>query len=66
TNGPMGPGELIKPGRIVAGVDRVAVDAYCATLLGFQGAEITAIKHASERKLGEIDLRKAGVLEVEI
>ncbi len=66
TNGPMGPGELINPGRIVAGVDRVAVDAYCATLLGFQGAEITAIKHASERKLGEIDLRKAGVLEVEI
>ena len=62
----MGPGELIKPGRIVAGSDRVAVDAYCATLLGFQGAEITAIKHASERKLGEIDLRKAGVLEVEI
>ncbi|MBN1940211.1 MAG: DUF362 domain-containing protein [Candidatus Aminicenantes bacterium] len=66
TNGPMGPGELIKPGKIVAGVDRVAVDSYCATLLGFKGEEIVAIRHAAERKLGEIDLQKAGVREVAV
>lgn len=66
TNGPMGPGELIKPGKIVAGIDRVAVDAYCATILGFKGEEIVAIKHAFERKLGEIDLQKAGVREAAV
>jgi uncharacterized protein (DUF362 family) len=66
TNGPMGPGELIKPGRIVAGVDRVAVDSYCATLLGFKGADIIAIRKAFERKLGEIDLTKVNLQEVKI
>jgi uncharacterized protein (DUF362 family) len=66
TNGPMGPGELMKPGKIVAGVDRVAIDSYCATILGFKGEEIVAIKHAAERKLGEIDLQKAGVREVAV
>lgn len=66
TNGPMGPGEIVKPGKIVAGVDRVAIDSYCATILGFKGEEIVAIKHAAERKLGEIDLQKAGVREVAV
>jgi len=66
TNGPMGPGELIKPGRIVAGVDRVAVDSYCATLLGFKGEDIIAIRKGFERKLGQIDLSKANLQEVKI
>jgi uncharacterized protein (DUF362 family) len=66
TNGPMGPGELIKPLKVIAGVDRVAVDAYCATLLGFQGKDIIMIRKAAERKLGEIDLQKAGVVEAKV
>ena len=32
TNGPFGPGELLKPRKVVAGTDPVAVDAYCASL----------------------------------
>jgi uncharacterized protein (DUF362 family) len=32
TNGPAGPGDLLKPQKIVAGTDPVAVDAYCVTL----------------------------------
>jgi len=66
TNGPMGPGELLKPGKIVAGVDRVAVDAYCAGILGFKPEEVIAIRKAAERKLGEIDLSKVRVEEVKI
>lgn len=63
TNGPMGPGELVRPGKIIAGVDRVAVDAYCATVLGLKGADIIQIRKAWERKLGEMDLSKVKVTE---
>jgi uncharacterized protein (DUF362 family) len=66
TNGPMGPGELIKPLKVIAGVDRVAVDAYCATLLGLKGEEIHMIRKAYERKLGEIDLKKVKIQDVKI
>jgi len=66
TNGPMGPGEIIRPGRIVAGTDRVAIDAYCATLLGLKGEDVVSIRLAAERKLGEIDLGKAGVRETTV
>jgi len=66
TNGPMGPGEVIKPGQIVAGIDRVAVDSYCATILGFKGEDIIAIRKGFERKLGEIDLKKVNLREVRI
>ena len=66
TNGPMGPGELIKPGKIIAGVDRVAVDAYCATVLGLKGEEIIQIRKADERKLGEMDLKKVKVVETTV
>lgn len=55
TNGPFGPGELIKPQKVVAGMDRVAVDAYCAGLWGLNPHEIVQIKRASEQGLGEID-----------
>jgi len=66
TNGPMGPGELIKPLKVIAGVDRVAVDSYCTTLLGMKGENIIMIKKAYERKLGEIDLAKVKIQEVNI
>lgn len=67
TNGPMGPGELIKPGKIVAGVDRVAVDAYCASaILGLRAADIISISKAAERKIGEIDPAKVKLREVRV
>lgn len=59
SNGPMGPGDLAKPGKVVAGLDRVAIDAYCAKeILGLNPAEIACIRKAHERKLGEIDYGK--------
>jgi uncharacterized protein (DUF362 family) len=63
TNGPFGPGELIKPQKVVAGVDRVAVDAYCAGLWGLKPEDIIQIKRASEQGLGEMDLTKVIVKE---
>jgi uncharacterized protein (DUF362 family) len=64
TNGPFGPGELNKPQKIIAGVDRVAIDAYCTTLWGLTGEDIYAIKFGSEQGLGEIDLNKVGIKEI--
>ncbi len=66
TNGPMGPGELIKPLKVIAGVDRVAVDAYCAGLLGLKGEEIVHIRGGYEKKLGEIDLKKVKIQEIKV
>jgi len=63
TNGPFGPGQLLRPEKVVAGTDRVAVDAYCAGLWGLEPKDIVQIKRASEQGLGEINLDKVVVRE---
>jgi uncharacterized protein (DUF362 family) len=63
TNGPFGPGEIIKPKKVVAGIDRVAVDAYCAGLWGLKAADIVQIKRAQEQGLGQLDLSKVKIKE---
>jgi len=65
TNGPFGPGELLKPQKVVAGTDRVAVDAYCCSLWGLEGKDIIMINRAFEHGLGEIDLSKVKITESE-
>jgi uncharacterized protein (DUF362 family) len=64
TNGPQGPGKLIKPQKVFAGVDRVAVDAYGAGLLGLKGEEIRTTQKAHEYGLGEIHLARIRIQEV--
>jgi len=64
TNGPFGPGEIIKPKKVVAGVDRVAVDAYCAALWGLKGEDIVMIKRGQEHGLGNYDLKKVKIKEI--
>ena len=66
SGGPMGPGELHKPQKVVAGVDRVAVDSYCCTLWGLKPEDIFMIKHADARKLGRMNLRSVKIQEVKI
>jgi uncharacterized protein (DUF362 family) len=66
TNGPFGPGELARPRKIVAGVDRVAVDSYCASLRNLKGGDILMIRKGYEHGLGEIDLKKVRLQEVGI
>jgi uncharacterized protein (DUF362 family) len=66
TNGPFGPGELHKPQKIIAGTDRVAIDAYCCTLWGLNANDIVAINRAYDHGIGEVDLQKVNIKEVEV
>lgn len=66
TNGPSGPGNIIKPQKVFAGVDRVALDVYGANLLGLKGDEIRTAQLAHEHGLGEIDLARLRIEEVTI
>jgi uncharacterized protein (DUF362 family) len=63
TNGPFGPGEIIKPKKVICGTDRVAIDSYCCTLWGLKPQEIIMIKKANEHGLGEMDLAKVKLIE---
>jgi uncharacterized protein (DUF362 family) len=66
TNGPFGPGKIVTPRKVVAGVDRVAVDSYCSTLWGMKAEDIIMIRRGFEHGLGEIDLSKVRVQEIQI
>jgi len=58
TNGPSGPGRIIRPNRVFAGTDAVALDVYGANLLGLDGRDILATRMAHEHGLGQLDLSK--------
>lgn len=55
TNGPFGPGELMKPQKVIAGRDRVAIDATCCQLWGLKPAEIMMIARGAEQGIGVMD-----------
>ena len=66
TNGPFGPGKIHKPQKVVAGTDRVTIDAYCCTLWGLSVKDIIMINKAYEHNLGEIDLKKVKIKSIEV
>ena len=66
SNGPFGPGQLLRPHRVVAGTDRVAVDAYCAALWALKPEDIVQIKRGAEQGLGEINPDKIVLKEENI
>jgi uncharacterized protein (DUF362 family) len=53
TNGPAGPGEIVKPQTVLAGTDALAVDVVGASLIGLNPKEILLFGFAAEHKLGE-------------
>jgi uncharacterized protein (DUF362 family) len=63
SNGPVGPGASIKPEKMVAGTDRVAIDTYCAPILGIDPAGSAVIRGAVEHGIGEGDLAKLNISE---
>lgn len=65
TNGPTGPGQIVEPKRIVVGKDPVAIDGYCAQLIGFDPARILTIRKGFEIGLGERDLNKLSIMELD-
>ncbi len=69
TNGPAGPGETAKLGRMIAGRDIVAVDAYGLTLARFNNrkmspADARHIEYAGKAGLGQADIGKLSVKKV--
>jgi uncharacterized protein (DUF362 family) len=66
TNGPSGPGKLLKPQKVVAGTDCVLVDAYCSTSLNLKAEKVEMIKRAAAHNIGRTDLQKANILEMEL
>jgi uncharacterized protein (DUF362 family) len=64
SNGPAGPGDLLKPGKVVAGIDPVAVDAYCVTLHNRKPAEVVMLAKAAAAGAGRADLKKLTVQEI--
>jgi len=66
TNGPFGPGEILRPKKVIAGTDRVAIDSYCCTLWGLEGKDILQITKAYDHGLGEINLSKVKIKEVSV
>ncbi|MBN1273391.1 MAG: DUF362 domain-containing protein [Candidatus Aminicenantes bacterium] len=66
TKGPFGPGNLIKPQKIVAGMDRLAVDAYCASIWGLKAEDIIMINKGREHGLGCMDLNRLNIQEVDL
>ncbi|HGE72490.1 TPA: DUF362 domain-containing protein [Candidatus Poribacteria bacterium] len=67
-NGPNGgtPKDVKLIGQVIAGVDRVAVDAYTATLFGLKGDQIGYIKASNTMGLGEINLSKVKIQNVKV
>jgi uncharacterized protein (DUF362 family) len=63
-NGPRGPGETVKPNKILAGTDLVAVDAYSADLIGFDLADVPSIGMAARHGLGKDRIEDLVVQEV--
>lgn len=66
TNGPNGPGELLKPQKVIAGTDPVAIDSYGANLIGYNHNDIVVLTKAHEHGLGELDLEKVNIKELVI
>jgi uncharacterized protein (DUF362 family) len=66
TNGPNGPGKLLKPQKVIVSTDPVAVDSYGSTLLNYDPANITVLKFAHEHGIGEMHLNKLNIKEIEI
>ncbi len=64
TNGPAGPGKMAKPQYIVAGIDPVSVDSYCAKFLNLTGTTVLMLKKAFEHGIGDNDLTKLKIREV--
>jgi uncharacterized protein (DUF362 family) len=62
-NGPAGPGDTIKPDKILVGADPVAVDAYGCTIMGYDPGETPSIINAYEAGLGEMDISRLDILQ---
>jgi uncharacterized protein (DUF362 family) len=64
TNGPFGPGEIIKPLKIYSGTDPVALDAYGSTLLDFRPEDVRSVVLAHNHGIGKMDIKNMIISEI--
>jgi len=68
SGGPGGPGDVVKPNLIIAGVDPLAVDSYGVTVVPwygqeFKGRQVEHLLVAHQRGVGRIDLEQLRILK---
>jgi len=66
TNGPFGPGEVIKPGKVYASSDPVAMDSYGCTFLDYRPEDIYTTVMANKHGIGRIDLKNLNIKETSL
>ena len=66
TNGPFGPGKIMKGQKVIAGADPVAVDAVGARLLGLNPRDVVKIRLAHEQGLGQMQTEGMRIEEAEV
>jgi uncharacterized protein (DUF362 family) len=64
-NGPAGPGPLKKLDIVIAGTDPVAIDAFGATCQDVAASDIISVRKAYELGIGEMDLSKLSIIEIQ-
>jgi len=64
-NGPSGPGPLTRLDVVIAGTDPVAVDAFGAGCLDMAAADIITVQKAYELGIGEMDLSKLTIMDIQ-
>jgi uncharacterized protein (DUF362 family) len=65
-NGPSGGNlaDVVEKKTIVAGSDRVAVDAYAMSMFNVNPLEVEYLKSAHQRGMGELDLKNVKITEI--
>lgn len=58
--------DVKKKGLLVAGIDPVAVDAYCTTIFGLEPQEVGFVSNAFKLGLGEMDLQKVVQRKIDV
>ena len=66
SNGPSGPGQTRDDKTVIAGTDPVAIDAYCTTLFNRTPRDIPHIEYAYELGVGEMNLKKLNIDDIEV
>jgi uncharacterized protein (DUF362 family) len=71
TGGPSGPGKVMEMNTIIGGIDPLAVDSYATTLTNWNNRafNVSSVKHlsySSKLGIGEIDLKKLIVKNVDV
>lgn len=62
--GPMGPGPMVKPQKVIVGKDAVAIDSYCLEFHGKAPADQEMITASAVLGVGSMELNKLNIREI--